>query len=113
MAAPSAGSAGETVRVISHRHSFLGFQGVSNMQSAMINRSDKGQTICERLQKLGYAKEKHIKLYGEEFHLVSNPVPDGDGFAVEGIARTSGNLKRMRIPLSLVCTVRKELALNH
>ena len=78
----------------------------------MINRSDKGQAICDRLQKLGYAKENHIKLYGEELHLVSNPVPDGDGFAVEGIARASGARKRMRIPLSLVCTVRKELALS-
>jgi hypothetical protein len=78
----------------------------------MKNRSDKGQAICDRLQKLGYAKENHIKLYGEELHLVSNPVPDGDGFAVEGIARGSGARKRMRIPLSLVCTVRKELALS-
>jgi hypothetical protein len=78
----------------------------------MINRSDKGHAICERLQKLGYAKEQDIKLYGEELHLVSNPVPDGDGFAVEGIARASGAFMRMRIPLSLVYTLRKELALN-
>lgn len=75
----------------------------------MSNRSDGQATICNRLQELGYAREKQIKLYGEEFQLVSNPVPDGDGFAVEGIARRSGNLTRMRIPLSIVCTLRKEL----
>ena len=75
----------------------------------MTNRRDKGQAICEKLQKLGYAREKHIKLYGEELHLVSNPVPDGDGFSVEGIVRRSGKLKRLRIPLSLVHTVRKEI----
>jgi hypothetical protein len=75
----------------------------------MTNRTDNPKTICERLQELGFAREKHIKLYGEEFHLVSNPVADGDGFAVEGIARSSGNIRRMRIPLSLVQTLRKEL----
>ena len=75
----------------------------------MTNRTDKRKTICERLQELGFAREKHIKLYGEELHLVSNPVADGDGFAVEGIARSSGNMRRMRIPLSLVQTLRREL----
>lgn len=67
--------------------------------------------ICERLKKFGYSQERHIRLYGEEFDLVSNPFPDGDGFAVEGIARTSGQLKRMHIPLSLVQTLKRELAL--
>jgi hypothetical protein len=76
----------------------------------MKNPGGERQAICDRLQELGFAREKHIKLYGEELCLVSNPVPDGDGFAVEGITRKSGNLKRMRIPLSLVHTLRKELA---
>jgi hypothetical protein len=78
----------------------------------MTNQNDKRQIICEKLQELGYAREKHIRLYGEEFHLVSNPIPDGDGFAGEGITRKSGNLRRMRIPLSLVYTLRKELAVE-
>lgn len=80
----------------------------------MLDVKNDGQVIiCARLQELGFAREKHIKLYGEEFELVSNPVPDGDGFAVEGVARTLGNLRRMRIPLSLIHTLRKELAFDH
>jgi len=78
----------------------------------MTNRNDRRQIICETLQELGYAREKHIRLYGEEFHLLSNPIPDGDGFAVEGITRRSGNIRRMRIPLSLVHTLRKEMAVD-
>jgi hypothetical protein len=68
--------------------------------------------ICERLRKFGYTRDRHIRLYGEEFQLVSNPFPDGEGFAVEGIAHASGQLRRMRIPLSLVQTLRRELALH-
>ena len=67
--------------------------------------------ICERLKKFGYSKEREIRLYGDQFHLISNPFPDGNGFAVEGIARSSGQLKRMHIPLSLVQTLKRELAL--
>jgi hypothetical protein len=68
--------------------------------------------ICEKLRKFGYARERHMRLYGEEFRLVSNPLPDGDGFAVEAIGRSSGQcqLRRMRIPLSLVEMLRRELA---
>jgi len=78
----------------------------------MPNRDDKCRTICERLQKLGYAREKYIRLYGEEFHLVSNPIPDGNGYSVEGTTRASASVRRMRIPLSLIHTLRKELALD-
>lgn len=74
----------------------------------MTNERDRCQAICEKLQQLGYAKEKHIKLYGEELHLVSNPVPDGNGFSVEGIARASGNLIRMRIPLTVLHTLQQD-----
>jgi hypothetical protein len=58
---------------------------------------------------MGYAEERRIRLYGEEFRLVSNPVPDGDGFSVDGIARLSGDQRRIRVPLSLVVTIRREI----
>jgi hypothetical protein len=65
------------------------------------------QVICTRLQQLGYAREKYIRLYGEEFHWISNPVPDGEGFAIEGTT-TSGSRRKVRIPLTLVHSVKKE-----
>jgi len=68
--------------------------------------------ICERLKKFGYTQNRHIRLYGEEFQLVCNPFPDGDGFAVEGVTRASGKLRTMRIPLSLVQTLRREIELR-
>ncbi|HUK46259.1 MAG TPA: hypothetical protein VLW06_01660 [Terriglobales bacterium] len=68
--------------------------------------------VCERLTKFGFADKRHIRLYGEELALISNPVPDGDGFAVEAINRRSGTKKRVRIPLSLVHTLKRELAVQ-
>jgi hypothetical protein len=71
---------------------------------------NKERIICEKLRKLGYARQRHIRLYGEEFDLISNPIPDGDGFAVDGIASKSGDQRRIRVPLSIVVTIRRELA---
>jgi len=67
--------------------------------------------ICEKLRKLGFAQNRHMRLYGEEFRLVSNPIQDGEGFSIEGIARGSGDLRRIHIPLSLVVTIRRELTI--
>ena len=48
-------------------------------------------------------------LYGEEFDLVSNPAPDGTGYAVEGISRKFGGLRHLRLPLSVMQTIEHEL----
>jgi len=76
----------------------------------MTKQSDRQLVICERLRELGYAQERHIRLYGEEFYLLSNPIPDGDGFSIDGIARRSGDQRRIRVPLSIVVTIQRQLA---
>ena len=64
--------------------------------------------ICDKLRRMGYAQQRRIRLYGEEFELVSNPVPDGNGFAVAAVARGSVNQRRIGVPMSLVVTIRQE-----
>jgi hypothetical protein len=73
---------------------------------------DRQFVICEKLRKLGYARESCIRLYGEEFLLVSDPIPDGDGFSVQGIARHSARARAIRIPLPVVHTLRQELTFD-
>ena len=75
----------------------------------MTKETERDLVICARLRELGYARQRHIRLYGEEFHLVSNPIPDGDRFAVEGIARKSGTSRPIRIPFLIIHTLRQEL----
>jgi len=31
----------------------------------------------QEIEKVGYSQERHIRLDGEEFHLISKPFPDG------------------------------------
>jgi hypothetical protein len=49
-------------------------------------------------------------MYGEEFDLTSNPVADGGGFAIEAISRKSGKARMLRIPLSILQIITRDLA---
>jgi hypothetical protein len=60
-------------------------------------------TLCERVKRLGYARNTQVRLYGEVFDLVSDPVSIGDNFVfVDALEQKSGRVRRLRIPLSIV-----------
>lgn len=68
--------------------------------------------VCERLRSLGYRSARTIRLYGEELHLLSDPVPHEKGFAMEAITVGSMVVKRIRLPLSVVTMVEREIVLR-
>ena len=73
---------------------------------------ERQAALCNRLTALGYAQHKKIRLYGEELELISNASPDGEGFAIEGIAHKTGKRTRMRIPLHIVQTLKREIEIQ-
>jgi hypothetical protein len=73
---------------------------------------DRQGWVCIRLRDLGYAKERHIRLYGKDLHLMSNPFVDKGGYSVEVIERESGTVWRMGIPLMVVSVVEEEAAMH-
>jgi len=64
---------------------------------------------CARLKKLGYSRSKRIRMYGEEFEVISDPFLEGDGIGIEVIARTDLQLRVLRLPAMINHTVREEL----
>ena len=69
--------------------------------------SDPHALILERLIRLGYARDKQVKLYGQLFELVSDPIFIGELVVVDGLDVRSGTTKRITIPLSILTMVRK------
>jgi hypothetical protein len=61
--------------------------------------------ICGRLQHMGYSQSKHIRMYGQEFEVISNPFPDGNGIAVRAIAKRETAERTVRLPLPVLQTV--------
>jgi hypothetical protein len=59
--------------------------------------------VCEKLKKIGYSKGKRIRIYGQEFDLISDPVTQHEQMIfVEGVERRSDEARRIRIPLPIV-----------
>lgn len=60
-------------------------------------------TLCETIKRLGYAQNKQVRLYGEVFDLVSDPVSVGENFVfVDALEQKSGQIRRVRIPSTIV-----------
>lgn len=66
----------------------------------MTNSTDQ---LCEMVKRLGYARNNQVKLYGETFNLLSDPISAGENLiVVDGQETRSGQVKRVRIPLPVV-----------
>ena len=67
-------------------------------------------TLCETIQRLGYAHNSQIKLYGESFQLLSDPIVEGEkAVFVDGREMKSHQVKRLRIPLPIVMMAQKSV----
>jgi hypothetical protein len=64
--------------------------------------------VCARLQSMGYAESKRIRIYGQEFDVVSNPFPHGDGIAIRAFSRRETQARTLRLPLPVVQMVTRQ-----
>jgi len=60
------------------------------------------QEVCGRLQSMGYAESKRIRIYGQEFEVVSNPFPHENGIAVRAFSKRDPQTRTLRLPLPVV-----------
>ena len=66
--------------------------------------------ICAKLKALGYARSNRVRLYGEEYEVVSDPFGKDDGVAGEVTTakeRTPRTLKLPKMILQMVSQSRK------
>lgn len=65
--------------------------------------------LRERLKRLGFSREKQIRLYGSQFELVGDPVVLSDSLVlIDAVEQKSGQFRRVRIPLNIVSMAAKE-----
>jgi hypothetical protein len=67
--------------------------------------------ICEQVKQLGYGTSGRIRLYGEEFEVVSDPFPDQDGIAVHVKsvrigANVNSPVRVLQLPATIVESVK-------
>jgi hypothetical protein len=71
--------------------------------------AERQVSLCEKLKRLGFTQENQMRLYGQEFLLRSDPIIIGDDLVfVDAIERESGQLKRVRVPLTIMKMITEE-----
>jgi hypothetical protein len=63
--------------------------------------------ICARVKHLGYTTSRQVRLYGEEFEVVSEPFPEANGIAVRVKSRKNPNVRVLRLPSTIVQTAKR------
>ena len=69
-----------------------------------MNRAIKRSSVedCLRIKDLGYGSSNHIRLYGQQFEIVSDPIPDGDGVSVQVTSAAEPVKRTLRLPTSIL-----------
>lgn len=57
-----------------------------------------GDRTCSRIKDLGYGIAGHVNLYGQQFQIVSDPFPDGQGISVQAITANESTRRPLRLP---------------
>jgi len=58
--------------------------------------------LCTHVKHLGYATSRRIRLYGEEFQVVSDPFPEANGVAVHVTTKKDSSIRVLRIPATVL-----------
>jgi len=66
--------------------------------------------ICARVRHLGYTVSGRVRLYGEEFEVVSEPFADADGVAVHATTKKDATVRVVRLPATILQSVKRQAA---
>lgn len=62
--------------------------------------------ICESVKRVGYGPSQNIRLYGEEFEVISDPFPEAGGIAVRVRTKKSEEIRVVQLPATVLQSVR-------
>jgi hypothetical protein len=63
--------------------------------------------ICAQVKHLGYSTSKRVRLYGEDYEVVSDPFPEADGIAVHVTTKNNSKVRVLQLPATILQSVKK------
>lgn len=73
------------------------------------SQSQSISEVCAHVKRLGYEPSKRIRLYGEEFEVVSDPFPAAGGIAISVKAKEGTGTRVVQLPATVVQSVAQRL----
>ncbi|MGC2449239.1 MAG: hypothetical protein WA477_16440 [Candidatus Sulfotelmatobacter sp.] len=74
-----------------------------NNQSSSLKLNEQ---ICAGVKRLGFGAKQTVRLYGEEFEVVSDPFPEAGGIAVTVKTKKSDSVRTLQLPSTVLQSVR-------
>jgi hypothetical protein len=63
--------------------------------------------MCAHVKRLGYSTSRHIRMYGEDFEVVSDPFAEADGIAVRVTTIKDSKVRVLQIPSTVLQSVKR------
>jgi len=74
------------------------------------NNSPSIADICASVKRLGYGANQNIRLYGEEFEVISDPFPEAGGIAVSVKAKKGNRVRVIQLPATVLQSVSRPVS---
>ena len=65
-------------------------------------RINSVEEACARIKQLGYVASRRVRIYGEEFELLSDPFPQADQIAIRARAKGDSRVRILRLPVTIL-----------
>ena len=76
------------------------------MTSQRYDVSPSVADICANVKRLGYGMSQRIRLYGEDFDVISDPFPEAGGIAVSVKDRKGRGTRVVQLPATVLQSVK-------
>lgn len=63
--------------------------------------------MCASVKRLGFGISQSIRLYGEEFEVISDPFPEAGGIAVSVKTKKDQRLRIVQLPATVLQSVKR------
>lgn len=58
--------------------------------------------VCERIKHFGYAPSQAIRIYGEDFEVLSDPFPSAEGVAIHVRSKRTSQTRVLQLPATVI-----------
>ena len=58
--------------------------------------------VCAQIKHIGFAASKTVRIYGEEFELLSDPFPSANGIAIHVRSQRNSETRVLQLPATMI-----------
>ena len=66
--------------------------------------------VCAQIKKCGYSVSQKIRIYGEEFDVLSDPFPNDVGIAIQVRSKRTAQTRVLQLPATVIHRVAGRIA---